>query len=93
MTSTYALVVDDLDNGRQSAGVGALGEHCDAADLDEAPVAGCDGCFAHFGGDVTGLQSAIRSSSTACEFDAAVIVPREGVVCCRGCRCSHKPAI
>ncbi len=39
---TYPLVVDDLNDGCQSADVRALREHCDAADLDEAPVAGGD---------------------------------------------------
>lgn len=38
-TSTYSLVVDDLDDGSQAAAVGVLAvDQHDAADLDEAPV-------------------------------------------------------
>ncbi len=39
---TYPLVVNDLNDGCQSADVWALRKHCDAADLNEAPVAGGD---------------------------------------------------
>jgi hypothetical protein len=40
--STYSLVVDDLDNGSQAAGVGALTlDEDDTADLNQAPV-GCN---------------------------------------------------
>lgn len=48
---TYALVVDDLDNGSESASEGtcALDED-DAADLDLAPLGGFDRCVAHCDG-------------------------------------------
>lgn len=49
---TYALVVDDLDDGGQLAGVGALVQKENAADLDQAPLGGDDGGFTHFGGDL-----------------------------------------
>jgi hypothetical protein len=37
---TYALVVDDLDDGSGSASVWAGVEEDDTADLDQSPVAG-----------------------------------------------------
>jgi hypothetical protein len=51
VTEAYALMVDDLDDDCELAGERAFGEHCDAADLDEAPVAGCHLRVAHFAGD------------------------------------------
>lgn len=46
---TYALVVDDLDDSRETAVVGAIVlDEDDTADLDEAPVGLSDGGFAHF---------------------------------------------
>ena len=43
-------MVDDLDNGNKTAGVGAFGELSDTADLDEAPVASSDLRVAHCAG-------------------------------------------
>lgn len=48
MVISYALVVDNLADGGQLALVLAVVEEDDAADLDEAPGAGDDGCFSHF---------------------------------------------
>lgn len=48
---TYPLVVDDLDDGGESADERALCENCDTADLDHPPVACRDLCVAH-GADI-----------------------------------------
>ena len=47
-TVTYPLMVDNLDDSGESAGVGvvAVDEH-DAANLNEAPVGSLNDCFAH----------------------------------------------
>lgn len=42
LPSTYALVVDDFDNGSEPAGVGAGAEEDDTADLDVPPLASVD---------------------------------------------------
>lgn len=47
--STYALVVDDLDDGGKLALKGALGEEDDTADLDEPPLRCLDLCVTHCG--------------------------------------------
>lgn len=48
---TYSLVVDDLDDGSQAAGVGAVAlEQDDAANLNEAPVGCNDRGLTHFVG-------------------------------------------
>lgn len=47
---TYALVVDDLDNGNELSEVGPLCEDCDTADLDQSPVACRNLCVAHCAG-------------------------------------------
>lgn len=46
--STYALVVDDLDNGGQAAGVRTLLDQDDTANLNEAPLGSRDGRVTHF---------------------------------------------
>lgn len=47
--STYALVVDDLDDSREAARelVAVLDED-DTADLDQAPLGSLDGSVTHF---------------------------------------------
>lgn len=57
VVSTYALVVDDLDDGGQAAGEGAVAlEEDNTANLDEAPV-GCDnGGVTHFCGVLGGCR-------------------------------------
>lgn len=53
---TYALVVDDLDDGSQSASEGAVAlDEDDAADLDQAPFRRLDGCVTHCVGMLGGL--------------------------------------
>lgn len=47
--STYALVVDDLDDGGELALIGALSEEDDTADLDEPPLRCLDLCVTHCG--------------------------------------------
>ena len=55
---TYALVVNDLDDGRQSAGVGAVAlDEDDTADLDLSPFGRFDNCVAHCDGV---LEAAVR---------------------------------
>lgn len=45
---TYALVVDDLDDGSESASEGVVvAENNNAADLNEAPVGSLNQSFAH----------------------------------------------
>lgn len=39
---TYALVVDDLDNGGQTAGVRSVAEEDNAADFHHPPLRGLD---------------------------------------------------
>ena len=46
--STYALVVDNLDNGSEPSSVGTGREEDDTADLDVPPLAGGNRC-GHFG--------------------------------------------
>ena len=49
--ATYALVVDDLDNGAEAAGVGVVAVDDDhTADLNKAPGGTLDQCFTHFAG-------------------------------------------
>ncbi len=48
MGHTYALVVDNLDDGGQTASEGRVAmEEDNAADLDQAPVGGDNACFTH----------------------------------------------
>ncbi len=48
---TYALVIDDLDNGSESAGVGVVAVEEDyTANLDQAPLGGDDVCLTHYDG-------------------------------------------
>lgn len=50
---TYSLVVDDLNNGGQSAIVGVVAvDQYNAANLNEAPVRTLNQCFAHCDGDL-----------------------------------------
>lgn len=50
-TSTYSLVVDDLDDGSQTAVVGVLAvDQQNTANLNEAPVGSLNQCFAHCDG-------------------------------------------
>jgi hypothetical protein len=46
--AAYALVVDDLDDGSQTALVNTLVEEDDTADLDQPPGARCDVGVTHF---------------------------------------------
>lgn len=49
--ATYALVVDDLDDSRKAAGVGAVAlDEDDTADLDQSPLRTLDGSVTHFAG-------------------------------------------
>jgi hypothetical protein len=50
MVLTYALVVDDLDDGSQAASGGASLEQDDTANLNEAPVGSNDRGLTHFVG-------------------------------------------
>ena len=45
---TYPLVVDDLDNGSELAGVWASGEENDTADLDQSPLGRLDLSVTHY---------------------------------------------
>lgn len=47
-SGTYAFVVNDLDNGSQTAGRRTLLDQDDTADLDEAPVGSDDADVTHF---------------------------------------------
>lgn len=64
---TYSLVVDDLDDGSQTAIVGVLAvDQQNTADLNEAPVGTLNQCFAHcdgiyFGGVLVGYVHSIKS--------------------------------
>lgn len=51
--STYVLVVDNRDDGRDLAGIQAISDEDDAADFDAAPGRTDDCCFTHLGGDLT----------------------------------------
>lgn len=57
VVSTYALVVDDLDDGGKATGEGAVAlKEDNTANLDEAPV-GCDnGGVTHFYGVLGGCR-------------------------------------
>ena len=50
---TYALVVDDLDDGRKATDVRSFDEEDDAADFHESPLRGLhfDICLTHCDGD------------------------------------------
>ena len=48
LAATYALVVDDLDNGCEPSSVRTGAEEDDTADLDVPPLAGGNRC-GHFG--------------------------------------------
>lgn len=56
---TYALVVDDLGNDGESAGVWSSAEEDDTADLDQSPLACLDVCVAHYV-DVGGRSEEVR---------------------------------
>lgn len=45
---TYALVIDDLDDGRQTSVVRASAEEDDTAELDLPPLGSCDAGVTHF---------------------------------------------
>lgn len=48
LRASYALVVDDLDNGGEAALVDTLVEEDDTADLDQPPGTRCDVGVTHF---------------------------------------------
>lgn len=48
--ATYALVVDDLDDGSQAAGVRTLLDQDNTTDLDEAPLGSDNADVTHFVG-------------------------------------------
>lgn len=58
-TLTYALVVDDLDDGCEAASVGVVAvDDNDAANLNEAPVGSLNHGFTHCNGGLINAVSA-----------------------------------
>ena len=91
VVSTYALVVDDLDDGGQAAGEGAVAlEEDNTANLDEAPV-GCDnGGVTHFCGVLRGCglvgEEVVRAGNDFFK-GMNVLVDVVAVNSCRGMDC------
>lgn len=58
--TSYALVVNDLDNGGETALVDTLVEEDDTADLDQPPGARCDVGVTHFVGYAVDLLGRVK---------------------------------
>lgn len=95
-SETYALVVDDLDDGGQAAGEGVVAvDENDAADLNEAPVGSLNHCFAHRDGCLSRIlcQSRVVSGVVRSRREDVLIPIVEDV--CRSevvgfLRCCHR---